>query len=1112
MIKSKRLAQVILSGVPDEIKQRINPKLDYNTGADHDLTVWSGVVSPKKQKDKKGNPIEITQADWDEREHHFYVCPQLVVRPATVSQESWRWGTGLEAANVKYFCTIHVEIDKKSTQAEQVASIRQLCHDASLPIPLIGWSGTKSVHAFWPIRAIANDPDNAARWTYALKLLVALVEGDKAAVSVGRRMRFVGWGDGTREQPILDDGDCRPIELEDAITGLESAAAERDIVVAEPIVKHHTPRSSRTPGAARNVPQSSQQDIDDAKKWLAFHPAPRPGERHDSWKGPAKFLAGTLDDKTGHDMLFDWAAPTLDGDIAELEDLWDWTLLVTPGPEKDPRDLLTELAQSGVFFEVGLKAESITGHDTLSNSGEVKNSPEASQPGRLEASPDCVNLNSDYLIKAGKVDALDPLANLPKTYPGINIFRSGLGTGKTHWMAELCKDKDTLVITSTRKLAQELGPRFNVTCYLDEMGEMDYPRAIVCVPSIRRIKHRSFKRIVLDEVSTDLDMMFEKKIMRETVVDGDDRYKASTIKEVWVKHTDLMLQCVVDGGEIYASDANTADSDLSCLTRLVGKPVPVHIIELPSYNPPYPAAPTEFYPRYGHLLYELTCDADAGKQGTIACTTKADVEALAYILHHSCKVPLDRILRITGDSAEMPPVSEWDNYSWIIFNQAAGQGVSYPGVGRVSYAFLNVWGTPVTAFMLSQLCMRHRHPTERKIFVSERQNYHLPKTREEVAARVYLRQEINWRLTWSDEDQALKRVPEDPEITESLIDREWLRARTARYPAKMLRKIIPGQMTSKTLLLSTIMESEQYRLDVGKEIRKKGVDAAMSASDITSERFKAIRDASKFGRNVTEEERAQAARYQAQLVWGQADEMTIAAELDPSQRIRKAGETIAAIASVQNGQHIFKGGLRYLEQRWSRGCLSAQNLTELRARCIKQVTAAWGVDWATIGAVCETLTNPLIAVPTIPDMPLDFRKKSRIKNAMLDSMGLARGSKETAAQHGQRVLRMIGLRAESQRVKGHGKQQRTYCLADPIEWLLLTRRMYARTIGIQVATPDYVRVLPMDASEAEIDLNQTQPKATTPKQVTLPVDQSKWTVEQILDFWNGDAEMAPLPA
>jgi len=321
---------------------------------------------------------------------------------------------------------------------------------------------------------------------------------------------------------------------------------------------------------------------------------------------------------------------------------------------------------------------------------------------------------------------------------GVYLLTAPCGTGKTQQAVEAANALNAagelpsvLVVTPTRRLTEAATRRFAVGHYKDLVGELTQDRLAVCLPSLLRVpftdgdSYRGYDLVVLDEVEGLLTMLHSPQVMCERGPHGSFATSGPTLTLL----QSILTETLRRGGRVVASDAYMHKRSVTVLRSLV----PKHAGEFRLLTPPKDYEPLRgrkegMFPSKGEAVSSLLRSARLGARGTVACDSKTMVVALAKVLRGLVREDgsSPKVLEIHGNSKDngwAEDVDEsWGAVDWVVYNQAAGEGVSYTG-GTLpeSWLLASVWGDgAVTWNKLRQLASRNRTAERRFSWVSKR--------------------------------------------------------------------------------------------------------------------------------------------------------------------------------------------------------------------------------------------------------------------------------------------------------------------------------------------------------------------------------------------------------
>jgi len=319
--------------------------------------------------------------------------------------------------------------------------------------------------------------------------------------------------------------------------------------------------------------------------------------------------------------------------------------------------------------------------------------------------------------------------SIPKE-SGVYLMSGPCGCEKTQRSVEATHGHRTLIVSPSIRLAEEAASRFGAKSYREVTGDLVDDRVAVCLPSLLRVPVSDgngkpvtrYDDIVLDELEGLMALIHSPQVMTRTrEVDGSEGEKVhvrdAISGPVYYRLQTLCQLALLGGGRILAADAYASERSVGELRRLCGTDTTVKVMAPPDDHEYLAGTEHIQYGNRGEALLALEKEAKAGGCGTVACDSRSLVEAVTAFLQACVADPKD-VLAIHRDSEGGVDPSTWDQYRWVVYDQACGTGVSYTGK-RLTQAWLlgSCWGPVVTWDMLRQLGSRNRTATYRRSWV-----------------------------------------------------------------------------------------------------------------------------------------------------------------------------------------------------------------------------------------------------------------------------------------------------------------------------------------------------------------------------------------------------------
>ena len=1062
-----------------------------------------------------------------------YVCPQLADAAVTQGKSPGKivYGNGLKDASVVHLINCFAENDDLS-RTKQAERWDELVADG-LPVPTLIDSGGKSLHGFLHIHQV-NVEGMLQTWKETQYLLIALIGGDRQNTNPARKMRLGGSMLLGREQYIL--------HVSDVVTPLPEL---RQIL----------------------IDLCEKRGID----WVAAiaNATKTTNAKKGTYNGPSGYLApsdgafGTipnmnvdcLSDTHGTDTLQGWKRRLTDGEFP------DGKVPCCHHPFRDDKN------QSAFL--------------TLSRGGRLVIRDSAGHPTLYEPHDTCSIDNDEGMVWIGSEKASEPepssvldsekmqprwvCPDIPND-PGVYLLRGGTGAEKTQRSVEASEGLKVLVVAPTQNLSADAARRFAATAYDEKTGRLpNEDRLAICLPSIHRVPRMStYDLLVLDEIEGLMALVHSSIMERAETVEGQPVKRVITDR-IYHHLRGLCMTTLHRGGRVIVADAFVSKRGVRDITRLCNlKPgkTGIKVIAPPKGHQSLKGQKRMRYESREDALMALLVEVKAGASGTIATDSKSSVETLAAILMEA-GVPSSQILTITRDSEEKIDPTEWDRYRWVIFNQAAGSGVSYTGA-RLSQKWLfgECWGPQVTWDVLGQLDGRNRPAEDIRAWVREK-TYTVETNLRAIRAARVLHSGITLKMTEMESGE-LTLSPVDDLVFDSAVDNEWVkncRGRTAGadYWA-MLEK--------EGAIIVTVPKGDDddrkaaraLWKDTARAIKEQAAVDSLAANTKTRQEIFEIYERAREKRKMTKEHRDITTKDRTLDRWGSISDDLVKDTL-AGGTLYTAAKTFCQASAVAHGQ-IDRIRAKEAERAGAPEDVSRAHFehVELKSRVLLKVLQAAGINLQELTAVSvrpvesgegfnrlptfdleegislnttakggEQLTWTQASlvdggfVKVVRELDDQYRLKvlvgavgipfwartDRLKRGAVDPMG------EMAVMVLGRILRKLGLTSIR---KGTGDSKwYTLDLEHLENWLGLCQRTYARTVGAPVAEAqyldprwlrDHVHADPVAAMSVEDILD---PSVPSPVPEELPGQShplwSKWLGQQTERLFEGLEEV-----
>jgi hypothetical protein len=243
----------------------------------------------------------------------------------------------------------------------------------------------------------------------------------------------------------------------------------------------------------------------------------------------------------------------------------------------------------------------------------------------------------------------------------------------------------------------------------------------------------------------------------------------------------LCMACVAGGGQVIALDAHASERAKSDLRRLTG--LDPYVVTAPEgARTVWTGLPEFQYPDMEGLLTALLdCADDKDQRGIVYANSQHDVLAIARLLGqrgrsvvaiHANATPADRATLVDVNT-------EWDKADFVVYNDAAGSGVSFDGTGRHAFALVRHWPGYTWANPM-QGVGRCRKPLTLSSWVSDRVQSGST-DRKHIRTQLFKTISSSLDLAYGvNAAGAPVAAPRNNEYFESMVDHEWtLRVRGA---------------------------------------------------------------------------------------------------------------------------------------------------------------------------------------------------------------------------------------------------------------------------------------------------------------------------------------------
>ena len=638
---------------------------------------------------------------------------------ALASSDTWTEegaiiGKGLRDSMIGAYVHATVEADCGEdflpiTIAEQATRLEVLVASGLLAPNTVVFSGAKSLHSSWTMY-----PTDKETWERIQKGLIALVGGDPVCTNPGHKFRRGGTDWCGRSQPLLHSH-TRCYQAEELLASIEEVLEEEgigDVDAAFEALRYSTQlwnkavklvETKEFDAAAEMQTQARLiRDLGCIPEDLAPLPNGKPkglGSKYKATKGgscPADTLFET------HNGTLGTAAQLLKGKekiavCCPFHNDKSPSAVIFKG---NPHRLYCSSCSTSWEVEPANQGTAITRNLATAMGVQVCESKGSYTETRWEHGPIHAN-------------------------PGIHVLVAHMASGKTVQAAKTTMGKSRLGIGPTIRLCDQLAQKFHAKSYREKAGAITDAAAVVCLPSLPRVsKSTVYDSIVLDEWEGLRRMLYDRSggimVRREQGAYG--RYQnVPTNRLVRDRLSHHIKQTLAAGGRVIVADANMSVSAIEDLRDLAGGNTSIYAYFAPESPLPLAGRVVNRYESAGSFLMDLAKRAKEGGAGTIACDSRNSVERIDALLKSAGKVDPNDILTIHGNSGGQIAPENWDNYRFVIFNQAAGSGVSYTGTRHgTNYLYATNWGVEIGWDDLLQLTGRNRTAWRHRYYVKPR--------------------------------------------------------------------------------------------------------------------------------------------------------------------------------------------------------------------------------------------------------------------------------------------------------------------------------------------------------------------------------------------------------
>ena len=526
---------------------------------------------------------------------------------------------------------------------------------------------------------------------------------------------------------------------------------------------------------------------------------------------------------------------------------------------------------------------------------------------------------------------LRPLSDYPQTDAPVVILACDLGSGKTHQLAHLARNRGTLYICHRQNLSKAGAHRLDLAFYKDLESTIRDARTAVCVNSLHRVIDTwaaDVKRthsgtppvLIIDESESVAHALFHG-----TIPNGKHRTKADN-GTILSRLRTLALQIISVGGQVFFADANAGRLTDELAKYLTGG---AHRIETIEHRRPMPGHTTLIHESKACILEAINEAVEAGQRVALPVTSKATAQSL----EERFVAKGVRAKAYTGDMSEADrasledPETAWSDLQVVIFNTSCDAGVSYdsskPGVPPFDRVFLI--GEDVGAMLgidtLLQMSARIRGVTTIDAWIAPQLNHHRATDLDSIkrekldSADATERAAARLKAYARTDGEGICYHPTDPELFElACVAEQWRRLRGRNVPEQWAlwwkaRGATVEAAPVPAKLLDPLRESTMAEeLKASKErLREQHVEAVSNAEPMHHERPDGPL------------ERAQAERYRLEQTFGPKAIDKALIDSDRNGEITKQAKRLAAVVLA----HKALEGDQYAEHRLARADLKA---------------------------------------------------------------------------------------------------------------------------------------------------------------------------------------------
>jgi hypothetical protein len=795
------------------------------------------------------------------------------------------------------------------------------------------FSGNISIHSSW-----TTIPTDRATWKRIQKGLVVLFDGDVLCASPIHKFRTGGIEIDGRKQSLLFSHD-NPHDPHELLASIELVLAEQgidDIEAAFEALKHAHALWKQ----AQNLEIDGNHEAAEQTRALALcirddKALPEDvGQGNEATSNSVKVIATSWTEAAPGDTLF--TART--GQIGTAQQLLAGEKKIAVHcpyhNDKAPSAVLFRGNPPRLFCSVCSKSWAVS----TTVGGERIGREHIKAMGRPNVN--VYENKGEYIGNRWKHGPLPQVS-------GLQVLVGPLGSGKTQVAVEACDGKTVLTVAPTIRLVEANAERFSTINYREMEGPIMDQRATICLPSLMRVPpDRIFDVLVLDEWESLRELLYDvaSNIMTQRTQDKYGKWLQTRINYNIRNRLCVLLQNTLEaGGIVVVADANLSSSGFADLLTLVNKDVHAMVHFAPSKYRPLDGQDIIHYNSRGAFLDSLVQEAKSGACGTIACDRRHSVELLSATLQKA-GVPQKSILEIHRDTSDDIDPESWDQYRFVIFNQAAGSGVSYTGSKLTqSWILGTCWGPPVGWDTLRQLFARNRTATDLRGYVKE--VYHRCETDYGIYREKALKRVTEGVKELRTPDGSIINQPLDVDAFEGRTRKEWVRhlrgmraaedfwASLVREGASIIHDNVGSEKVEKA--------AESKARAMSDSLKRARIKSILTAPDIDAQKANELREARDSHISLTATETASLEKWITLNRWGEVNDKLVGDTVTNSALWKKARFAAEVDDYLEHDAETLREQ-EYRDTNYGR-VLSQSHGKELKAMAIVELLDAAGV-------------------------------------------------------------------------------------------------------------------------------------------------------------------------